>query len=1061
MRVEDLLIQNQMPAREAKGADFLRDNAKDTGTVGVASAAKTGVSEDLRTINVKDPFYKKEEAKDKSIVDEISKNGPISEEQWEQNRMILSSHTMTAEEYQKMEEEGFEPKDMEPSDFVDIADKIRLALAKGGADISMTGDISKETLEEMTGSSEAAAAAQQVLLKAQEFSGQGSLTDDQADYMLRGNLAPTADNIFRAVSSGSDGMPPVQDIDEAALEEMRPQIEEQISDAGLKVTEDSLADATRLIKNGLAITEENMQLLSDMKGRLVTDPAEIMKAISDAMKAGHAPSETMLIEGFSEMDKAIAAYETVNSDDAEKASRHIKENGGVLTIKELATLISDANETTAISDKAYTEVSKPEMQMQVDANALHEVSARRMLEETRLVMTIEANFTLISKGMEIDTMPLQQLVDELRDLEMSFGESMLRSGASDELSAHEMDVIEKQVSLYNETETKLDQLAEMPAVIMGHFADIEQVTVEKLHSKGMALSDEFKNATERYDTMRTEVRKDLGDSMKKAFRNVDDILSDIGLEESEENRRAVRILAYNQEEITKEAVQKIRSADSLVQKVFESMTPGVVTEMIKRGENPLDVRLADLQKEADEIRGVGTIEKDGEDFADFLWRMEKNGEINDDERQAYIGLYRLMHQITETDGAPIGALLAQGTEITMRNLMTATRSGKHSGREYRVDDENGVFAGFDKSVLSITQQIEMAFMTSRSADVRDTMTPEKLHAMGGEEAYLDLDPHQMATALENMENTAADERDRELDREFYEEQVSALRSATEADEKVYAALRRFDMPGSADNLAMMQQMMADRNSMYRDLYGRVKKRTTFEDIGADATALTDQGDEAMLDYMFEELVRDYGEYVKTPEDMAEAQRQLADIAENAMRDVLISDPESRSIDVRAMKQVTGALHAMDSLSKREETYSIPVMVADQMGNISLKIVRGKEEEKGAADIALDMPECGKIYAAMRASAEGITADIRTDSPASRDKLEAFIPELANRIKDSSGMDEVNVSVKLTGAINSDPIYDDIDVGDIEPAPEGTPIQTAKLYGMARAMVQSMGEILLK
>jgi hypothetical protein len=41
------------------------------------------------------------------------------------------------------------------------------------------------------------------------------------------------------------------------------------------------------------------------------------------------------------------------------------------------------------------------------------------------------------------------------------------------------------------------------------------------------------------------------------------------------------------------------------------------------------------------------------------------------------------------------------------------------------------------------------------------------------------------------------------------------------------------------------------------------------------------------------------------------------------------------------------------------------------------------------------------------------------------------------------------------------MYDDIDVGDIEPAPEGTPIQTAKLYGMARAMVQSMGEILLK
>ncbi len=42
--------------------------------------------------------------------------------------------------------------------------------------------------------------------------------------------------------------------------------------------------------------------------------------------------------------------------------------------------------------------------------------------------------------------------------------------------------------------------------------------------------------------MMTAPRKDMGDSIQKAFRNVDDILEDLGLETNDSNRRAVRIL---------------------------------------------------------------------------------------------------------------------------------------------------------------------------------------------------------------------------------------------------------------------------------------------------------------------------------------------------------------------------------------------------------------------------------------------------------------------------------------------------------------------------------------
>ncbi len=55
--------------------------------------------------------------------------------------------------------------------------------------------------------------------------------------------------------------------------------------------------------------------------------------------------------------------------------------------------------------------------------------------------------------------------------------------------------------------------------------------------------------------------------IQKAFRNVDDILSDIGLEETEANQRAVRILGYNQIEITQESVAEMKAADEQVQRI--------------------------------------------------------------------------------------------------------------------------------------------------------------------------------------------------------------------------------------------------------------------------------------------------------------------------------------------------------------------------------------------------------------------------------------------------------------------------------------------------------------
>ena len=59
-----------------------------------------------------------------------------------------------------------------------------------------------------------------------------------------------------------------------------------------------------------------------------------------------------------------------------------------------------------------------------------QISARRQLEEVRLMMTIEANRKLIESGYAIDTAELEELVDALRKLEAEQEQTLFREADS-------------------------------------------------------------------------------------------------------------------------------------------------------------------------------------------------------------------------------------------------------------------------------------------------------------------------------------------------------------------------------------------------------------------------------------------------------------------------------------------------------------------------------------------------------------------------------------------------------------------------------------------------------
>ena len=256
----------------------------------------------------------------------------------------------------------------------------------------------------------------------------------------------------------------------------------------------------------------------------------------------------------------------------------------------------------------------------------------------------------------------------------------------------------------------------------GEFA----TTIRSLHETGSVLKATMDRAMQSYETMWTAPRSDLGDSITKAFQNIDVILEDLGLELTESNKRAVRILAYNQTELTVENIQNIKERDMEVQRLFRNLNPATTLEMIRRGENPLDMEISELNHLVEAIQAE-TGEQETERFSKYLWKLEKNHEITQQERDSYMGIYRLITQVEKTDGAVIGALMNQGADITMRNLLTAMRSGKKTVN-YEINDD---FAGVKRTVTNprIDDQIMTSFQTNCVKEVADIISPEILEKL--------------------------------------------------------------------------------------------------------------------------------------------------------------------------------------------------------------------------------------------------------------------------------------------------------------------------------------------
>ncbi len=985
--------------------------------------------------------------------------------------MIVMSNSVSGADLGKMQEEGFQPGSTDVETYVSIVDRIKVTLAKAGVEIAGYNDnLDTATVEEITGSridanklvdkmqqadipvtEDNITALVKTIAQGMEI---GELSEDALKYLLLNQKAPTVDNIYAARFSSTDSLRQgkgyysdyaqgyyAKKADTINWDALQSGIDSVIRQSGLENTEDVQNNARWLVESGIELTPQNLSYLSDLSQlQLPMDAEQLMDMAVTAMGNGKQPGKA-LVTG--EQPVWQQAKELVEQAEAisDEAIHDTIEAGETLNLRNLSAAQKEIDAREG-SEAAVVNTG--------DAS-LREIEARRQMEEIRLVMTQEANRQLLKSGYQIDTTELSQLVEALKATEANI-KAALFQGETEQVN-------EQRAVWYEDTLTLTKELAAMPAALSGKIsASKTPFTLEALHQEGSILQSKYDKAGESYEALMTAPRKDMGDSIQKAFRNVDDILQDLGLETNDSNRRAVRILGYNNMGITQDNIQSVKEADMQVTGVIRRMTPAVTLQMIREQINPLDMNLDELEEYLNEQdKDTGS---DAEKFSAYLHKLDQSHAITEDEREAYIGIYRLFRQIEKTDGAVIGSVVAAGAEMNFKNMLSAVRTSRHKNMDISIDDGFGglekliargqaideqIMAGYQDSP-SREYQHQMQYYAALSGEIKDELVQKTdVDALKEMDIQADTTIEQFAQELKQMPETNQSSR-QDMEQDRIHNFRDSVQSAQQVEDSVIQSLIDYEQPVSVNNIQAAELLLMERGSLYKQIFGRNGAASVENDTSVN-DAFDSVGD-IEHDALWQKA-EDAANNLTDKSSAVSAYQELIGEAVSAVENMVHTS--DNIVDVKAAQMLYKGLSLAGSLA-REENYELPVNIKGELTSINLKIYHNGSR-MGKVTVTMDTDTLGKVAADFDISEEKISGMIAYDKKTSGQDIKVLqnnLLEQFSKAQQESGQNKkISISLAETKTLDLNRFGQDRDVE------ESKELSTRELYQTAKAFITAL------
>lgn len=889
----------------------------------------------------------------------------------------------------KLDGDGFNLTDATPDDMVNIIEKIKIELAMHSDDYVNYGTaVSKDKIESVTGSAATAASVESRMQGADiavndesvaEVKGAFEkskelkpLSENTKNYMVANGIESSIAGIYQAQAATSSSISAdgvtigkyANAISDADFEALRPGIEKIIASAGLEVNDKTLADARAFIDAQIPVTKENLEYKAQLDlidiDMIHADSDEMLNKILDNMKLG-GKAENTLVTG-SPIDDIRTALDTINRAEYADAANVVLK-GETFTIASLK-LEMDARSFRIEYSAASVSTGNSEVRNQVSDVQQAADKAYDTLVTARVLMSANASIYLVKNNISILTTP----IDELNSMLMEYEQA--------------------------------DEMYEEAQIAYTDVLEARKTLNEIVRNPARVFASMFDKMNETYEAVGTQIRGDLGDSLKKAVQgSADDIIKELGLEGTDEDKEAIKVLAANNMDMTKENVETVKSVNAMINNLIKNMKPETVLNMIKDGVNPMNASIEEVNEYLTEANDKAS--KDNEEkFSKFLYKLDRTNGITKEQRKQFIGIYQMMNIFTRDAGVAAGALIKQGAEVTMNNLMTAYNSRKHYDMDAVIDENTGM-----AEVSGIANYYSALFMANGGL-----VTPNTLKNVDNSSGIGEQSVEMFIEQLEDNFDAAAEE-------QYYEEYLKEQQAAVQAGADILRQIRNADTEINSGNIQAVKAFL--ESGQFPDIRG-VK---TTRDYARDS--IEKIGHKEKLSLMYEEMKDE------TEEELQEVLSKAGDL------DTQIDVNYEGFLDLRLKDRTIGYIK---NLALRHD-YRIPYITdSGSTGMLKLTLVQD-DDNKGRISVNMLSSVLGKVSVEAKADRESLGMYIVSDTAVS-DEGSQLLEDMEENLKEGFGF--TNVTVNITKS-------SDVPYVTYEAAADS--VATDKLYEIAAQIVK--------
>lgn len=513
-----------------------------------------------------------------------------------------------------------------------------------------------------------------------------SLDNSEIISLLKQNSSLSVDNIYKAGFNHSNT--PIKEIDDKIWNELKAQVENIFSRDNIEPTEEHFEIAKSLIANEVALNGENINKVDFLKEPKVNQN-QLLKVFAEAISKGEDINTADILGSdfsnssdfdFSEVaDSYLDTIKYINQADEEDIQKVIDDNKE-LNLKNIITEAKNSQDTPKaenISQEAVT--------------------AKRQLLEIQLKLTSESAARLCQKGIDINTEPLKEAINQLKAVEKElYSQSLQNAGA--EVNAKSVDILTQSVN-------KVNSLALFMNESSNYSLLFNKATAPTLDEVSTTATNSVLSTLE---ALATTPSQKFGDSFSQVKGQLESILSQSGIPVTEENLRAAEILSRNGIDITEENILKIKVTDTKLNTIYDKLHPMTIANMIKEGINPLNTGLDDI---IDYIQLYSTEyeQENREKIAEYIMEADENKALSEEERTAVASVYKALSYISKGNSKAVGSAVFAENSATIGDILDMAKavSKAKMGIDKTVNDNDNLKVSQQKAT-SIENTIQRA-----------------------------------------------------------------------------------------------------------------------------------------------------------------------------------------------------------------------------------------------------------------------------------------------------------------------------------------------------------------